>query len=121
MRSPNSSNVLQIVAGVYLIYLAYKLFTEGILQGEMTGGMFFVGIIASAVFVVLGGIFAGKSLYQMMRPQDEEESLEETPAEEENAAEALSAQEDLQTAQPEAGEEAASEETDSPADTGSGE
>ena len=80
-RNQNPSQILRVVAGLYLLYLAYKLFREGILQGEMVGGMRIVGIVASAVFFVVGAILSASYIKGMLKPEEvPEETAEDTEA-----------------------------------------
>ena len=85
-RNPNSSNILHIVAGLYLLYLAYNLFRDGVLNGEMVGNMRIVGILASVVFFAAGVLLTGSFVKNMLKPaEDPEEAAgetDETPSEE---------------------------------------
>ncbi len=76
-RNQNSSNILRVVAGLYLLYLAYQLFKDGILNGEMVGTMRIVGIAAMAVFFVTGVILTGSFIKSQLKPAEEPEDAEE--------------------------------------------
>lgn len=97
MRNEKMSYLIRIVAGGYLIYLAYKIFQGSILTGEMTGGKKVLGIVACLLFVAAGAFFLVTSLRRLMllsqaSPEEEEdqgEAIEENPEEEEDQEEAL--------------------------------
>lgn len=54
MKNERGSNIIRMVAGAYLIYLAYSM-VKSLLSGE--GGQQVLVIIAAVVFVVMGGLF----------------------------------------------------------------
>ncbi len=77
MRNEKMSYLIRIIAGGYLIYLAYKLFQGSIMTGEMTGGKKVLGIAACLLFLVAGAFFVITSLRHLMllsqaRPEEEE-------------------------------------------------
>ena len=83
---------IRIVAGCYLIYLAYQIIRDGLIGGGMTGGNRYVGIIGSAAFIIIGLGLAIKSSRDMMAFQKEENAL----AAQEAAAEAAQDLEEVQ-------------------------
>ncbi len=95
MRNEKMSYLIRIVAGGYLIYLAYKLFQGGIITGEMTGGKKALGIVACLLFVVAGAFFVVTSLRRLMllsqaspeELEDQGEALEENQEGQENQGE----------------------------------
>ena len=97
MRNEKMSYLIRIVAGGYLIYLAYKLFQGSIITGEMTGGKKALGIAACLLFVVAGAFFVVTSLRRLMllsqaspeELEDQGEALEENQEGQENQGEAL--------------------------------
>ena len=59
MKNPKFSLGIRIVAGCYLIYLAYQI-TKGGLLGEenLQGGKFAIALIGVIVFVIVGVLIA---------------------------------------------------------------
>lgn len=86
------SLVIRIVAGVYLLYLAYSIYNN---QSEVQGAERFVFGAAMILFVVFGAVIAGTSLRAMQKGEyaggagdsgrDREEEKEKKGAVEENA------------------------------------
>lgn len=81
--------VIRIVAGVYLLYLAYSIYNS---QSEVQGAEKFVFLAAMILFVVVGAVIAGTSLRAMQRGEyaggagdPGREREEEKDAAEENA------------------------------------
>ena len=112
-RNPNSSNILHIVAGLYLLYLAYNLFRDGVLNGEMVGNMRIVGILASVVFFAAGVLLTGSFVKNMLKPaEDPEEAAgetDETPSEEDAGETDLTASEEMPAGEENSGSETTGE------------
>lgn len=74
----NRSNVLWIVAGLYLLYLAWSL-GKGVMQGESTGTALIVSVIAGVVFAAAGAVLLIKAFRSMFSASGElPEEAEET-------------------------------------------
>ena len=81
MRNPRTSYIIRIIAGGYLIYLAYQIITGGLMTGEMQGRAKLIGIVASALFIVTGAFIAGHALFHLKRVG--EQAASDTTGEEE--------------------------------------
>lgn len=79
MGNPKFPHYIRIIAGVYVIYLAYKIFRGGILGGDMQGGQRILGIAAIILFVGAGAYFAITSFRALggIRKEQEEQALAE--------------------------------------------
>lgn len=89
MQGNNSFRyVIRIIAGVYLLYLAWNLM-GGLRSGETSGFVFIIGI---AVFIIAGVFFILDALRNMRREalDSRAESLEDQTPSEENEEEPLS-------------------------------
>ena len=88
MKSPKFSYAIRIVAGAYLIYLAYQLIQNYLNPQGENGVSPAFSIIAAVAFVIIGAIFmisAIRGLYLYQAPQDEEEAeAEEEDSEEDD-------------------------------------
>ena len=85
MRNPRTAYIIRIIAGGYLIYLAYQIITGGLMTGEMQGRAKAIGIVASALFIVTGAFIAGHALFHLRRVG--EEAASDAPGEEEGTVE----------------------------------
>ncbi|MBR2188955.1 MAG: hypothetical protein IJ860_06085 [Eubacterium sp.] len=92
MGNPKFTQGIRMVAGVYLIYLAYQVIRDGLIGGGMTGRNFWIGLVGVIVFIGAGLYFAIRASKEMMRLQREDrerlaqEAAEEAAEKAENAA-----------------------------------
>lgn len=84
-RNPKFKYVIWIAAAIYLIYLAVEIFQDGVLGGQMKGGMLAVGWICSVGFLAIGVFFGACSVRAMIRISKEEKA-EAEEEEKQNAA-----------------------------------
>jgi TRAP-type C4-dicarboxylate transport system permease small subunit len=112
MRNEKFSNGIRIVAGGYLIYLAYQLI-QGVITGENDSPA--LGIGGGVLFIAAGAAFIVLSIRSMIRLSAEGQSEEQNgePAEEqektiETTEEKIPAIEEQESAQEEKTEEAES-------------
>ena len=91
MRNEKMSYLIRIIAGGYLIYLAYKLFQGGILEGNMTGNNRILGIGACVLFVAAGAYFVVSSIRKLLllNQTSQEEAEDQEAAAEEAEPEAI--------------------------------
>ena len=87
MKREKSRQTIYLVAGLYLVYLAYSMF-QSIRGGEVPQDQTALMILFGVLFALLGGGIAavcGRRLYRMSREEKEEAGREEA-AEAENSA-----------------------------------
>ncbi len=90
MKNPKFSLGIRIVAGCYLIYLAYQITKGGLLGKEnLHGWQFAVALIGVIVFVVVGVVIAYQSSKALMEMQREEKLKAAEEAAEQAAQEAM--------------------------------
>ena len=84
-----ASYVIRMLAGAYLVYLMYQLFSEaGKSQEELTMLMAAVGalMMAAGIYFVIGGAYALlNGIYAENEPLDEPGVIEQTDAEKDSA------------------------------------
>ena len=74
MKNYHSKYYVYIIAGAYLVYLAYQV-TRGLLTGEESGGAAIWLGIAAAAFAVCGILLTLWSVWkQFLRKKDPDES-----------------------------------------------
>lgn len=83
-----ASYLIRALAGAYLVYLMYQLFSEaGSSEEELTVLMAVAGalIMAAGIYFVIGGAYALlNGIYAENEPAEEPEALEEKETKEEN-------------------------------------
>ena len=90
MKNPKFSLGIRIVAGCYLIYLAYQITKGGLLGKEnLHGWQFAVALIGVIVFVVVGVVIAYQSSKALMEMQREEKLKAAEEAAEQAAQDAM--------------------------------
>ena len=100
MNNNKGSYVLRMIAGGYLIYLAYNILTAA-MRGETEGHTVPV-TIAAVVFIVMGAIILVFGVRGMMQISKEENEMTEEPEkseEEEETVEAIETDETPDTAE----------------------
>ncbi|MCC8163124.1 MAG: hypothetical protein LIO86_08180 [Lachnospiraceae bacterium] len=70
MRNEKGRQMIYLLAGGYLIYLAWQMFQS---RSEVTGTGLIVSMIASIVFVVVGVVLIISAVRTLMKPDPEEE------------------------------------------------
>ncbi len=97
-RGSKFKDGIRIAAAIYLIYLAVEIIRDGIIGGGMTGTGYYVGIVASIVFIVVGAAIAIYSVKSILKATAEEEKTkqieEQTGVNTEEAAESDMAESD---------------------------
>ena len=84
MRNEKFSYVIRVIAGAYLIYLAYQLI-QGVMNGENEN--YALGIGGGVLFIVAGAAFVIFSIRGLMRGGQENAQNEETQETESGSAE----------------------------------
>lgn len=77
MNRGNSSNILRIVAGAYVMYLAYQMIMS-LRAGEVTSNKFII-IAAVVFFIIAGGVivfFGIRGMIQQSKMSEEEQTDE---------------------------------------------
>ncbi|MBQ9321973.1 MAG: hypothetical protein IJ239_06450 [Eubacterium sp.] len=74
MKNPKFTLGIRIIAGCYLIYLAYQIISGGLMKGELHSGQwqFWVSLIGSIVFIIVGIIIAYQASSALMTMRKEE-------------------------------------------------
>ena len=84
--NPKFRHGIRVVAGCYLIYLAYQVIRDGIVKGGLQGRELVIGVAGSVAFIIIGVLLAVTSSRKLVNIQKAERLLKETEAAEATAA-----------------------------------